>query len=72
MNKFAIEISYNSWTKKLGILVEAKDSNDAISQAQKYFFKIHPNDCILSTSIMKIDITLINTNPSNRNAEEKA
>lgn len=69
MNKFAIEIDYNSYKNKLGILVEAKDEDEARSIAQRHFLKTHPLDCILSSRVMKIDVTLIDLNPSQRNLE---
>lgn len=73
MSKFAIEISYNHYKSKLGILIEeAKDEEEARSLAQRHFLNTHPNDSILSSTIIKIDVLIADiTNPSHRSPEEK-
>ena len=72
MGKFVVEINFHSYRNRIGMLVEAKDDEEARNIAQRHFFKTHPNDSILSSSVVKIDVTLIDTNPSNRKSEEKA
>jgi hypothetical protein len=71
MGKFVVEITYNSYRSKIGILVEGKDSNEAINIAQKHFLNTHPSESILFSQVIKVDISLIDTNPSNRNPEKK-
>lgn len=72
MAKFAVEINYNHYNSMLGILVEAKDKDEARGIAQRHFLNIHPNDSILSSVIVEIHVSLIDANPSKRNPEENA
>jgi hypothetical protein len=71
MDIFVVQITYDSYRKKIGILLESKDENEARNIAQKHFLNTHPDDSILFSEVVKVDVTLIDINPSKRNPEKK-
>lgn len=71
MAKFAVEINYNHYKSTLGILVEAKDKDEARGIAQRHFFKLYPTESIITTNIMEVQVSLIDTNPSKRIPDKK-
>lgn len=66
MGKFAVEINYNGYKNTIGILVEADDEDEARGIAQRHFLNSYPNEAVLSTHVVRINISLINPNPSTR------
>jgi hypothetical protein len=71
MSKYVVEIAYAGYKSSIGILVEAKDENEARGLAQRHFLNTHPEDCIVSSHITKVDIFLTDiVNPSQRKKEE--
>lgn len=71
MAKFAVEINYNHYKSTLGILVDAKDKDEARGIAQRHFFKLEPIESIISTNIIEVQVSLIDTNPSKRIPDKK-
>jgi hypothetical protein len=70
--KFVVEVNFNHYTESIGYLVEAENENEANGIVQRAFLNSHPNESILHTRVIEITVTLINSNPSSRNPEEKA